>query len=138
MWPRALEKFWARVKNGKTPFPGARGPKIEEKKLPRYPGWLSATFYILSFDRGGKSQNTGFSGPFGLGQPLGTWRYSGPKTAKRNFPELGALFGGKSVRPKSFSQKVRNLFTVSVLADRTPKGGKSQNTGFVLSGRPPQ
>ena len=89
-------------------------------------------FYILGFERprGGKSQNTDFPGPVGLGQPLGTWRNSGPKTDKRNFPELGALLGGKSIRPKSFSQKVRNFFTFCVSADRTPTGGKSQNTGF--------
>ena len=38
--------------------------------------------------------------------------------------------GGKSIHPKSFSPKVRNFFTFCILADRTPKGGKSQNTGF--------
>ena len=43
----------------------------------------------------------------------------------------GALLGEKSVRPKSFSQKVRNFFTCCVLADQTPRGGKSQNTGFL-------
>ena len=40
-------------------------------------------------------------------------------------------FWGKSVRPKSFSPKVRNFFTICVLADRTPTGGKSQNTGIL-------
>ena len=66
-----LEKFQAQAKNRKTQFLGARGPKIEEKKLPRYPGWLSATFlhvYVLP-DRtpsGGKSQNTEIVAHFGL------------------------------------------------------------------------
>ena len=51
---------------------------------------------------------------------------------KRNAnSELGALLGGKSVRPKSFSRKMRNFFTFCVLADRTPRSGKSQNTGFL-------
>ena len=40
-----LEK--SQAENGKTQFPGARGPEIEEKKLPPYPGWLSANFYVL-------------------------------------------------------------------------------------------
>ena len=44
---------------------------------------------------------------------------------------LGALLGGKSGRPKSFSPKGRNFFTFYVLADRTPTGEKSRNTGFL-------
>ena len=32
-----LDKSWARAENGKIQFPGARGPNIEEEKLPRYP-----------------------------------------------------------------------------------------------------
>ena len=54
---------------------------------------------------------------------------AGPKTEKCNFPVQGALWGGKSGRPKSFSPRVRNFFTLHILADRTPTGGKSQNTG---------
>ena len=42
---------------------------------------------------------------------------------------LEALLGKKSVRPKIFSPKLRNLFTFYVLADRIPSAGKSQNTG---------
>ena len=45
-----LKKSRARAETGKTQFPGARGPETE-KKLPRYPGWLSATFLHLRFDR---------------------------------------------------------------------------------------
>ena len=77
------------------------------------------TFCVLTDRtlRGGKSQNTWFSGPFGLGQPLGTKRNSGPKTEKRDFPELGALLGGETGRPKSFSRKLRNFFTFGVLTD---------------------
>ena len=89
------------------------------------------TFCVLTYrtPRGGKSQNTGFSGPFGLGQPLG--RNSGPKTEKHDFPELGALLGGKTVRPISFSQQLRNFFTFCVLTDQTPGDGKLQNAGFL-------
>ena len=50
---------------------------------------------------------------------------------KFNFPVLGALLGGKYGSPKSFSPKVRNFFTVYVLADRTPTGGKSRNMGVL-------
>ena len=81
--------------------------------------------------RGGKSQNTGFLGPLGLGQPLGTWRNSWPKTGKHNFPEVGGLLGNKSARSKIFSPKSCNFFTFCVLADRTPTGGKSQHTGVL-------
>ena len=61
-------------------------------------------------------------------------RGPGSKTEKHNFPELWALLGKKPVRPKSFSPKLRIFFTFCVLADqpdRTPRGGKSQNTGFL-------
>ena len=70
---------------------------------------------------------------FGLFCAAGTYRNFGPrsKTEKRNFPELEALLGKKSVHPKSFSQKWHNFFTVCVFAERTPRGGKSQNIGFV-------
>ena len=91
------------------------------------------TFCVLAHrtPRGGKSQNTGFLGHFGLGQPLGTYRNSGPKTEKCNILELGAFLEKKSVRPKSFSQKLRNFFAFCVFAVWTPRGGKSQNTGFL-------
>ena len=36
---------------------------------------------------------------------------------------------GKSVRPKSFSPKLGNFFTLCVLANQTPGGGKLRNTG---------
>ena len=70
-----LEKFQAQ-KQKKTQFFRRWGSQNREKKLPRYPGWLSATFLRRVFPernpRGGKSWNSGFLGPFGLGQPLGT------------------------------------------------------------------
>ena len=61
---------------------------------------------------------------FGPFWAAGTKRNSGPgpETEKHNFPELGALLGGKSVRPKIFTPKLRNFFTSCVFADRTPQG----------------
>ena len=59
-----LEKFRARVKNGKTRFPGARGTFGGKNRPPhKFLGKIAHLFYILRFDRpgprGGKSQNTG-------------------------------------------------------------------------------
>ena len=45
----------------------------------------------------------------------------GSKTEKRDFPDLGALLGGKSDRPKIFSQKWRNFFTFCVLGREIAK-----------------
>ena len=129
-----LEKF--RAENRKMQFPGARGTfggKIRppQKFLPE----IAQLFYILRFRRpdpqGRETAEYCFFRPLWPRQPLGTERDSGPKTEKCNFPELGALFGGKSVCPKIFSQKVHNFFTFCVLAKRTPRGGKWQNTGFL-------
>ena len=58
-----LKKFWARVKNGKTQFPVARGPKIAKKNT-TLSGMVVrnfCTFCVLPdrTPRGGRSQNTG-------------------------------------------------------------------------------
>ena len=47
--PLALAEVPGPGQNRKTQFPGARGPEAGEKKLPRYPGWLSATFLHFMF-----------------------------------------------------------------------------------------
>ena len=115
-WPRAapwhLEKF--RAENRKTRFPGARSPFGKKTRTPKsFSRKLRNifTFCVLTdrTPRGGKSQNTVFLGPFGLGQPLGTERNSGLETAKRDFPELGAFLGKTNWTPKSFSRKLRNF-----------------------------
>ena len=59
---------------------------------------------------------------------LGMYRNSGPPC---NFPVLGALLRKQSGRPKSLSPKLRNFFTFSVLADRTPGDWKSRNAVFL-------
>ena len=78
-WPRAapwhLEKF--RVENRKTRFPGARGTFGKKTGRPQIFSQKLRNFFTLCVltdptPRGRKSQNTGFSGPSGLGQPLGT------------------------------------------------------------------
>ena len=80
-----LEKFRARVKNGKPRFPGARGTfggkiRLPQKFLPEIAQLFLRQVLADWTPRGGKSQNTGFLGPFGLGQPLGTYRNYRPKT----------------------------------------------------------
>ena len=99
--------------------------------LPRYPGRLSATFSGTTFFPVGprvvaKGDLLGFWASFG---PRALREIQGPGR-KHNFPELRALLGGKSVRPKSFSPKVRNVLTVCVLVDRTSRGRKSQKLVF--------
>ena len=47
-----LEKFWARVKNGKTQFPGARGTFGEKIRQPqKFLPKIAHFFYILGFGR---------------------------------------------------------------------------------------
>ena len=55
----------------------------------------------------------------------------GGKHEKYNFPVLGALLGEKYGRPEIFSPQLRNFFTLSVLADWTPRGRKSRDTGVL-------
>ena len=87
-WPvlgrRHLEKFWDWAKNRKTRFPGARGPKFEKKKVITLSGMVVRNFFTFCVlthrtPRGEKSQNTGFLGPFGLGQPLALREIPGRK-----------------------------------------------------------
>ena len=55
---------------------------------------------------------------------MGTQRNSGPgpKSEKRNFTELGALLGKKSVRPKSFSRKLCNFLYILRFHRPEPQG----------------
>ena len=46
-----LEKSQAQSENRKTQCPSARGPETGGGKLPRCPGWLSATFSQFMFNR---------------------------------------------------------------------------------------
>ena len=79
-----LEESRARAENGKTRFPGARGPEIEEKKVTTLSGMVVRNFFTLyvlpdQTPTGGKSQNTGILGHFGLGQPLALGEIPGGK-----------------------------------------------------------
>ena len=111
------------VKNGKTRFPGARGPEIEKNSYHAIRDGCLHLFYVLRFDRpdpqGREIAKYRFFRPLWPRASLGTSGHSGPKMEKYNFMELGALLGEISVRPKSFSLNVRNFFTVHILADRT-------------------
>ena len=94
------------------------------------------TFYVLpdQTPTGGKSQNTGILGHFGLRRPLAAWRNpgAGPKTEKCNSPVLGALLGGESGRPKSFSPKVRNLLHFTFWPTGPPRAGNRElREGFL-------
>ena len=84
-----LEKSRVRAENGKTQFPGARGPETEEKKVTTLSGMVVRnffTFYVLpdQTPRGGKSQNTGISGHFGLARPLALREISGLGRKRKN------------------------------------------------------
>ena len=78
------------------------------------------TFYVLP-DRtpsGGKSQNTGIVGHFGLWHlSSGANHGRGLKTEKKVTTLSGMV--------------VRNFFIVCVLTDQTRTGGNSQNTGSL-------
>ena len=56
---------------------------------------------------------------------------TGPKTGKRKFPGArGPEIEEKKVTTLS-GMVVRNFFTLCILPDVTPRGGKSQNTGIL-------
>ena len=59
--------------------------------------------------RGGKSQNNGVLGPFGLGQPLGTEKFRA-KNRKTQFPRARGTFGRKLRPPQKFLPKSAQLF----------------------------
>ena len=101
-------------------FGPAWGPT--SKMLPRYPGWFSATFSATAFFSVGNG-NLMAVWPV---LALGTQRNSGPgrETQKCNFPVLEALLRGKSSRPKSFSQKLRNFFHTFRFGRPDPQGRK--------------
>ena len=75
------------------------------------------------------------------GDLLGFWARFGPralreipgrvqKEKKRDFPALEVPRSKNKVTTLS-RVVVRNFFTLSVLPDRTPRGGKSQNMGIL-------
>ena len=115
--------------------------------LPHCPGQFSVTFLATTFSSPGrtptgrKQRFSDFWAHFG---PLTVGENSGPgrKTRERNFPVLGALWGGnpaaQKVSPRNsatflrFSSKFRDFFIFYILADRTPTGGESRNTGFLV------
>ena len=79
--------------------------------------FLHFTFWLTGPPQAGEQEIWFFLRHLGLGRPLARREIPG------HFPVRGAVFGGKSGRPKSFFPKVRNFFTFCVLADRTPSTG---------------
>ena len=121
-WPRTAFGTWrnrARAENGKTQFPGARGPEIEGKSYHAIRDGCPQLFYPLRFARpdpqGQEIAKHGYVRPFWPRTALGTWRNpgAGPKTEKRNFPVLGALLGKYTDAPKVSPRKCATflLFT---------------------------
>ena len=53
------------------------------------------------------------------------------ENGKTQFPGARGTFGDKIQLPQKFLPKLSNFFTFFVLADPTPRGVKSQNTGFL-------
>ena len=130
-----LVKFRARAENRKTQFPGARGTFGEKNRPPqKFLPKSVQLFYILRFDRPDPqgqeiAKYWGFR-PFGLGQPLGTSRNSGPKTKKRDFPELGALLGKQPDTPKVLPEKRATFLHFAFRSIGPPGTGNRKILGF--------
>ena len=83
----------------------------------------------LFFARTPTGQKRWFSGilaRFGLGheEKFRDWA----ENTKMQFPGARGTFGGKF---QKFLPEIALFFIFYVLADRTPRGGKSRNTGFL-------
>ena len=106
--PRALREILGPGQKRKTQFPGARGPEIE-KKVTMLSGMVVRNFFTCCIltdrtPRGGKSQNTGILGPFGLGQPLGQEKFHA-ENRKTRFPGARGHFWGGNLSPRKVSPK---------------------------------
>ena len=71
---------------------------------------------------GGKSQNTGFSGPFGQGQPPWHLEKFRAKSRKTRFPGARGTFGGKKRPPKKLLPKSAQLFYILRFDGPAPQG----------------
>ena len=124
-----LEKSRAWAENGKSQFPGARGPKTETKSYHAIRDGCPQLFYISRFGRqdpqGGKTRNTEILGYFGPGRPLALRETpsAGKKTQKYNFAALGVLKSEEKFTMLS-GMVVHNFLPFYVLPDRSPMGGK--------------
>ena len=109
-----LQKFRARAENGKkTQFPGARGPRLENKSYHASRDGCPQLVCVSRFaPTRRKSQRTWILGHFGLGRPLALREILGLGRKQKNAISRcrGHFWGGKSGRPKSCRLKVRNFF----------------------------
>ena len=104
-----LEKFRARVKNGKPRnFPALGVPK-SKKKVTTLSGMVVRYFLQFAFCPTGNREILVFSGPFGLWHLEKSWARA--ENGKMQFPGADTLSG----------MVVRNFFRLCVLNDRTPK-----------------
>ena len=109
-----------------------------KKKLPRYPGWFSATFLQLTLCLTGApgAGNRKIRGFQAILAQDGFWHLKKSRARAENgkmqFPGARGTFGGEIRTPQKFLPESAQLFfTFYGLADRTPTGGKSRNTGFL-------
>ena len=107
--------------------PGQQGSRNGKQMLPHYPGWVSATFLYFTFWPTGPPRAGNRRIP---GGGLGPWHISGRKRENK-FPGSRGTFGGEIRLPQMFVPESGTFLHFYVLADRTPTGRKSQNTGFV-------
>ena len=91
-------------------------------------GWpLAPTIGAVRTEKtsGGKLQNTGILGHFGPGRLLALREILG-LDRKHNLPVLGALLGGESGRPNSFSLKVHNFLHFTFWPTGPPRAEKRE------------
>ena len=131
-----MEKSRARAENRKSKFPGARWPEMKKKRYNGIWDGCPQLSYILRFGRPGhkgrKITKYGGFRPFWPGTALGTRRNPGPgpKSENHDFSVLGVPKQERKVTTLS-RMAVRNFLPFYVLADRTPRGRKSRNTGIL-------
>ena len=114
--------------------PKAAGVPKSKKKLHVIRDGISQlsrqlVFFLVGPPPVGNGDLVVFRPVLGLGH-LQKFRAQAENT-KMQFP--GALFRG-GIRPPQKFLKLRNFVTISVVADRTPRGGKSRNTGYWVLG----
>ena len=131
--PRALREIPRPGQNRKNTIPGARGPEIE-KKVTTLSGMVVCNFFKVCVltdrtPRGGKSQNTGFLGPFGLGQPLALGEIPGRKQNNAISRSSGHFWGGNPSAPKISPQNCATFLHFACCPTGPPGAGNRKIQG---------